>query len=195
MRDEVTEYDQATCPAGVSYRSVGTRARPRWELATCSRTIWELRAWLISTWKQENHKLVKMIIVPGKGSCRILSVREGGEVKKICKGRGVQFHPCGKVPQHSIVMNGLSWEGRRMKMAQTLRQSTRQWLPNSSTWGNPAPRLRGLFPYSITGWFLDVLASLVRCASISWFQVVSQSVIDVFRLAHLRVFVQVEIFV
>ena len=27
-----------------------------------------------------------------------------------------------------------------------------------------------------------------RCASISWFQVVSQSVIDVFRLAHLRVF-------
>ena len=33
-----------------------------------------------------------------------------------------------------------------------------------------------------TVWFL------FRCASISWFQVVSESVIDVFRLAHLRVF-------
>ena len=30
--------------------------------------------------------------------------------------------------------------------------------------------------------------SIFRCASISWFQVVSQSVIDVLRLAHLQVF-------
>ena len=75
MRDEVTEHDQATCPADASCRSVGTRATPRWELATCSRTIWELRARLISTWKQENHKLVKMMIVPGKESCGILSCK------------------------------------------------------------------------------------------------------------------------
>ena len=27
-------------------------------------------------------------------------VREGGEVKKICKGRGVQVHPWGRVPQY-----------------------------------------------------------------------------------------------
>ena len=174
MRDEVTEYDQATCPAGVSYRSVGTRARPRWELATCSRTIWELRARLISTWKQESHMLVKMIKVPWKGSCRILSWkncpwRRRGK-KKSAKVGGSSSTLAEKF--RNIVMNGLSLEGRRMKMAQTLRQSTRQWPPNNSTWGNPAPRLRGLFPYSITGWFLDVLASLVRCASISWIHVV-----------------------
>ena len=35
---------------------------------------------------------------------------------------------------------------------------------------------------------MDHIIKLFRCASISWFQVVSQSVIDVFRLAHLRVF-------
>ena len=33
-----------------------------------------------------------------------------------------------------------------------------------------------------------LIINIFRCASISWFQVVSESVIDVFRLAHLRVF-------
>ena len=36
--------------------------------------------------------------------------------------------------------------------------------------------------------FVNFVTQIFRCASISWFQVVSQSVIDVFRLAHLRVF-------
>ena len=91
-----------------------------------------------------------MIIVPGKGSCRILSWkncpwRRRGK-KKSAKVGGSSSVLAEKF--RNIVMNGLSLEGRRMKMAQTLRQSTRQWLPNSSTWGNPAPRLRGFFPYS-----------------------------------------------
>ena len=40
----------------------------------------------------------------------------------------------------------------------------------------------------VLGGFHKYWLFLVRCASISWFQVVSQSVVDVFRLAHLRVF-------
>ena len=51
-------------------------------------------------------------------------VREGGEVKKSAKVGGSRSTLGEEF--RNIEMDGLSLEGKRMKMAQTLRQSTHQ---------------------------------------------------------------------